>query len=224
RLPYTTLFRSAVSVLLEAAAAREDAEGVNLAQVWERIERLVPRGELAAALRALEELLPAPDSDEDEAWRAELVNRYASVRGFLPMLCEVIDFDATVEGAAVLEAMRALPELIGRKKIRAREVDTQTYAPPATASPEDPRPRGRHRTDHRVLVPSRLSRGPGRGAQGRLRLLRPGAVPPPPQAPRHLRSGLQPLGRPALEAALGGGVGAGQAPGPGRPGAPGVPG
>jgi len=116
---------AAVSVLLEAAPAREDAEGVNLAQVWERIERLVPRGELAAALRALEELLPAPDSDEDEAWRAELVNRYASVRGFLPMLCEVIDFDATVEGAAVLEAMRALPELIGRKKIRAREVDTE---------------------------------------------------------------------------------------------------
>ena len=116
---------AAVSVLLEAAPAREDAEGVNLAQVWERIERLVPRGELAAALRALEELLPAPDSDEDEAWRAELVNRYASVRGFLPMLCEVIAFDATVEGAAVLEAMRALPELIGRKKIRAREVDTE---------------------------------------------------------------------------------------------------
>jgi TnpA family transposase len=131
---------AAVNVLLEAAPAREEAEGVNLAQVWERIERVVPRGELAAALRALEELLPAPDSDDDEAWRAELVNRYASVRGFLPMLCEVIDFGATVEGAAVLEAMRALPELIGRKKIRACEVDTDlvTGSWHRLVFPEDP--------------------------------------------------------------------------------------
>src|SRR5699024_12576879 len=66
-----------------------------------------------------------PDSDEDQAGRAGRVNRSASVRGCLPVLCEVIDLDATVEGAAVLEAMRALPELIGRKKIRAREVDTE---------------------------------------------------------------------------------------------------
>lgn len=131
---------AAVNVLLEAAPAQEEAEGVNLAQVWERIERVVPRGELAAALRALEELLPAPGSDDDEAWRAELVNRYASVRGFLPMLCEVIDFGATVEGAAVLEAMRSLPELIGRKKIRAREVDTDliTGSWHRLVFPEDP--------------------------------------------------------------------------------------
>nr|WP_234003938.1 Tn3 family transposase [Nocardiopsis sp. SBT366] len=131
---------AAVNVLLEAAPAREEAEGVNLAQVWERIERVVPRGELAAALLALEELLPAPGSDDDEAWRAELVNRYASVRGFLPMLCEVIDFGATVEGTAVLEAMRALPELIGRKKIRAREVDTDliTGSWHRLVFPEDP--------------------------------------------------------------------------------------
>jgi hypothetical protein len=85
--------------------------------------RRPPRGELAAALRTLGELLPAPDSDEDAEWRAELVSRYVSVRGFLPMLTEVIDFGATVEGAPVLEAMRRLPDLIGRKRIRAREVD-----------------------------------------------------------------------------------------------------
>ncbi|CAM3805814.1 Tn3 family transposase [Nocardiopsis gilva] len=69
---------AAVGALFEATPGpgdEVDATAVNLAQVWERIERLVPRADLAAALRAL-------------------------------------------------EAMRRLPELIGRKKIRAREVDT----------------------------------------------------------------------------------------------------
>ncbi|GAA3760789.1 Tn3 family transposase [Salinactinospora qingdaonensis] len=116
---------AAVGVLIEATPGEEgDAAAVSLAQVWERIESVVPRGELAAALRALEEMLPAPDSDADEEWRAELVTRYGSVRGFLPMLTQVIDFGATVEGALALEAMRRLPELIGRKKVLAREVDT----------------------------------------------------------------------------------------------------
>lgn len=118
---------AAVGVLFDATPAADDGAdtaAVNLAQVWERIEQLVPRSELAAALRALEEILPTSESDEDEEWRAELVNRYGSVRGFLPILTEAIDFGATVEGAPVLAAMRHLPELIGRKKIRAHEVDT----------------------------------------------------------------------------------------------------
>lgn len=41
------------------------AEEVNLAQVWERV---VPRGELASALRILEEIPPAPNSADDEQW------------------------------------------------------------------------------------------------------------------------------------------------------------
>ncbi len=40
------------------------------------------------------------------------------------MLCKILDLGATAEGATVPEALRSLPELIERKKIRAREVDT----------------------------------------------------------------------------------------------------
>ncbi|XVQ15647.1 hypothetical protein ACQP1W_24910 [Spirillospora sp. CA-255316] len=100
---------AAVAVLIEATPGPGDdvdAAAVSLAQVWERIEQVVPRSQLAAALRTLGELLPAPDSDEDAEWRAELVSRYGSVRGFLPMLTEVIDFGATVESTPVLQAMR----------------------------------------------------------------------------------------------------------------------
>src|SRR5690625_7480371 len=40
---------AAVNVLLEAAPAPEEAEALNLAQVWEGIARVGPRGALAAA-------------------------------------------------------------------------------------------------------------------------------------------------------------------------------
>ncbi|RCV55893.1 hypothetical protein [Marinitenerispora sediminis] len=66
-----------------------DAAAGDLAQAWERIERIVPRGELAAALRALEKMLSDPDSDEDEEWRAELVNRFGGVRGFLHAIGQI---------------------------------------------------------------------------------------------------------------------------------------
>lgn len=38
------------------------------------------------------------DQDADAAWRTELVKRYATVRPFLPLLCQVIAFGATAEG------------------------------------------------------------------------------------------------------------------------------
>lgn len=73
-------------------------------------------------MAAVEELTPGPDSDEDEAWRAELTKRYAVVRPFLSLLGEVIAFDAAPEGRAVLEALRRLPELSGRQKVRDDEI------------------------------------------------------------------------------------------------------
>ena len=51
--------------------------------VWEQIEAVVPRRELAAAIAAITELAPPLDSDADEAWRAQLVTRFATVRPFL---------------------------------------------------------------------------------------------------------------------------------------------
>jgi len=112
---------------------------VSLVHVWGQIEAVVSRAELAAAMAAVEELTPAPDSDDDEAWRVELTKRYAVVRPFLSLLGEVIAFDNAPEGRPVLEALRRLPELAGRQKVRDDEIVAEivtgswrrlVYAPP----------------------------------------------------------------------------------------------
>jgi len=48
---------------------------MTLVEVWNQIEAVVSRSELAAAMMAIEELTPAADSDDNEAWRAELTKR-----------------------------------------------------------------------------------------------------------------------------------------------------
>ncbi|WP_416969346.1 Tn3 family transposase [Streptomyces sp. 4F14] len=95
-----------------------------LEAMWERIEQVVPRHELAAAIAALFELTPPLDSDADEAWRAQLVTRFGTVRPFLKLLVTVVDFDATPEGLPVLKALKTLPDLMGRKKVGPAEIDT----------------------------------------------------------------------------------------------------
>lgn len=95
---------------------------VTLGEVWADIEAVVPRRDLAAAVDAVLELAPTADSDADEAWRTELVKRFATVRPFLCKLAEV-PFGSTNQGAPVLAALRGLPDLIGRKKVMANEID-----------------------------------------------------------------------------------------------------
>ncbi|MEV8248692.1 Tn3 family transposase [Streptomyces rochei] len=95
-----------------------------LEAMWERIEQVVPRHELAAAIAALFELTPPLDSDADEAWRAQLVTRFGTVRPFLKLLVTVVDFGATPEGLPVLKALKSLPDLMGRKKVGPVEIDT----------------------------------------------------------------------------------------------------
>ena len=129
---------AALGVLLEVTGAHDDlaeqaaddgdaVEPVSLAQVWAEIEAVVPRSELADALTAVIELAGPPDSDADEAWRAELVKRFATVRPFLPLLCEVIRFGAAPDGERVLAALRDLPRLWGggRNKVARSEIDEQ---------------------------------------------------------------------------------------------------
>lgn len=119
---------SSHDVLAEQAAEDGAAvEPVSLAQVWAEIENVVPRTELTEALSAVVELAGPPDSDADEAWRAELVKRFATVRPFLPLLCEVIRFDAAPDGQRVLAALRDLPRLWGggRNKVARAEIDEQ---------------------------------------------------------------------------------------------------
>ncbi|MCX4970853.1 hypothetical protein OHA98_40140 [Streptomyces sp. NBC_00654] len=62
-----------------------------LTAMWEQIEAVVPRNELAAAIAALFELTPPLDSDADQAWRAMLATRFGTVRPFLKLLVKVVD-------------------------------------------------------------------------------------------------------------------------------------
>lgn len=90
---------AAVGVLLEAS---EWGGSVSLDVVWDAIENVVSRSELRAAVEHVGEVLPPPDADPDGEWRERLLARYPAVRGFVPMLCRVVDFDATAEAAPVL--------------------------------------------------------------------------------------------------------------------------
>ncbi|MBG6089617.1 TnpA family transposase [Actinomadura viridis] len=124
---------AAVQVLIETTSEQIDTStgevfppAASLVEaVWERIEAVVPRRELAAAIAAIGELTPPLDSDADQAWRAQLVTRFATVRPFLELLTSVVDFGATPEGLPVLKALRSLPGLLGRKKVAPAEIDTE---------------------------------------------------------------------------------------------------
>src|SRR5205807_4849259 len=57
-----------------------------------------------------------------EAWRAELLKRHQTIRPFLLVLTEAIEFGAVEGGHLVVEAVRRLPELLTRKKVWRDEV------------------------------------------------------------------------------------------------------
>jgi len=99
---------AAVAVLLESSAD----EAVSLATIWEAIDAVVSRDELRAAVANIGQLTPAPDGDAGGEWRAEIVERYAIVRRFLPQLCRTIAFGATAEAAPVLGALQKIPGLL----------------------------------------------------------------------------------------------------------------
>lgn len=122
---------SAVDALLtaltephETSISDDDAAQLEVSDLWAAIEEVVPRDRLAAAVETVQQLAP-PQADDAAAWRAELVNRWAVVRPFLPLLAEVIPFGATPAGEPVLAAVGELPELIGRKKVRSCEIRAQ---------------------------------------------------------------------------------------------------
>ncbi len=105
---------AAVEVLLEAAEWGE-GEAMPLELVWDAIENVVSRAELRAAVASVTDALPPPGADPDGEWRAALVDRFASVRGFVPLLSQRIEFGATEQGTPVLEALRALPDLLAAR-------------------------------------------------------------------------------------------------------------
>ncbi len=109
----------------QAAEDGDEAASMSLAQAWAEIDAVVSRNALDEALSTVTELAGPSDSDEDEAWRAELVRRFDTVRPFLRPLCEVVIFDASPEGERVLAALRDLPRLWGgdRNKVDCGEID-----------------------------------------------------------------------------------------------------
>ena len=100
---------AAVGVLLDAL---EHEEQLSLDLVWEEIESKVSRAGLRAAVAHLMEVAPPADADPDGEWRPALVERFASVRAFVALLCETIEFGATAQAAGILEAMTDLPGLL----------------------------------------------------------------------------------------------------------------
>ena len=111
---------AAVRVLLEASAS---GEALQVADVWRSIELLVPRAELGAAVAAVHELVPNVDSDDEGEMRARLAERIRLVSGFMRPLCEVIEFGANAEGAAVLAEMRRMPQLLAARRLKAADID-----------------------------------------------------------------------------------------------------
>jgi len=107
---------AAVGVLLDAL---DQEEQLPLELIWEEIETKVSREELRAAVAHLMEVAQPPDADPDGEWRAALVDRYASVRVFVPMLCETIHFGATADAVGVLSALRELPRLLDARATKA---------------------------------------------------------------------------------------------------------
>ena len=112
---------AAVEVLIEATTR---GEAVALDELWELIEAVVPRSELAAAIAAVTEMVPPDDPDNDGEMRAGLASRILVVSGFLKTLTEVIGFGASPEAAPVLAAMKRMPELLrSRRKPTIVDID-----------------------------------------------------------------------------------------------------
>jgi TnpA family transposase len=103
----------AVQALFESDQwAGPESEPPRVSKVWEAIESVVSRAELRAALVVVGEDVPPINGPDPDDWRAELTGRYSSISGFVKMLPQTIEFAANAEGTPVLDAMRALPEVL----------------------------------------------------------------------------------------------------------------
>ncbi|MET4644521.1 hypothetical protein ABID95_004270 [Streptomyces atratus] len=95
---------------------------MSMTDAWSAIEEVVPRDRLVDALAVIAAVVPRDDGDDDAEWRRELVDRYSTVRGFIELLVDAVDFGAAEAWAEAVAALKQLPALIGRKKVDAAEV------------------------------------------------------------------------------------------------------
>jgi TnpA family transposase len=97
------------------------AKAATMPEVMSAVDQVVSREKLAAAVETVFALLPAStetdvEVDNDLEWRAELVDRYATVRPFIELLASVVPWGCTEAGTQVLAALRGLPKLMAAKK------------------------------------------------------------------------------------------------------------
>ncbi|MGN9789147.1 hypothetical protein ACTMTF_47695 [Nonomuraea sp. ZG12] len=87
-------------------------------EVVDAVVQVVSREQLEAALATIAELLPLPtdEDDGDLEWRAELVERYGTVKPFIEQLASVIPWGATAVGSPIVAAVKALPKLTAARK------------------------------------------------------------------------------------------------------------
>jgi hypothetical protein len=125
------------------------------------------RAFLAAALATIAEVVPDTDGDDDAEWRAELVARYGTVRGFIRLLVDVIDFGAVKAGAPIVSSSaiasagraRSARDLCPARRGSRRR-------PRASAAPcRTHRPGGMPKHDDAQQPDRRIPEGPARRGQ-----------------------------------------------------------
>ena len=117
----------AVAVLLESEDWDQD---LSVGVLRSMIEAVVPWPVLRAAVDSITAILP-PQVDPDSEWRSALSRRYPLARKFLRLLVETVEFGATAQAAPVLEAFKALPDLLdagATKRVPAGYLDARKVA------------------------------------------------------------------------------------------------
>ncbi|MGN9845833.1 Tn3 family transposase [Nonomuraea sp. H19] len=81
-----------------------------------RIEQVISKERLTAALDLIAELVPGEEDDNDLEWRAELIARFKTVRPFIDSLAQAIPWSCTPAGTPIVKAVKDLPTLLARGK------------------------------------------------------------------------------------------------------------
>jgi len=173
----------------------ESGTAFDLGAMWRALETEIgPRAEIEAASKLAAEMIGPGDDEAEAEMRRLLATRYNTVRPFLPLLGESPALGAASAGKRILEAVRRLPALARRKvKVKPllpREIDAK-LVPPAWRS----------------AVYSKPGATRGGGGPRRVRGVRAGAAVQGAELPECVRLSVEPVGRPAGEAAGGQAVG-----------------
>ncbi|MGH3199212.1 MAG: DUF4158 domain-containing protein, partial [Streptosporangiaceae bacterium] len=93
-------------------------------EVVDAVVQVVSREQLEAALETVAELLPPPSAEDDGdlEWRAELTERYATVRQFLEQLASAVPWGSTAAGSQIVAAVKALPRVTAARKPGAEHI------------------------------------------------------------------------------------------------------